>query len=342
MSELAVIATGSFLDFMLETYEFSVPVGRIHYLHLEPMSFEEFLKAIEQDKLCDFLENYDLSDEILPYLHEKLWNYLREYMFIGGLPFAVKNWAETKSLIQVSEIQQNLLATYRDDFAKYNKRMSQERLDEVFRAIPRLLGKKFKYSFVNKDIQSLSIKNALNLLCKARICHKVQATSADGIPLSASIKENIFKVIFLDIGLVLANMGLSLNELIKLDDMRLINEGGLAEQLTGQLLRCAFPDFMEPNLYYWLNEKAGSEAEIDYLIQKNAQIIPIEVKASSTGSLRSLHAFMKLRGLNKALRFNHNTPSTTQINVKNHAGQTINYELLSLPLYLIEQAHRLV
>ncbi|GAG23372.1 unnamed protein product, partial [marine sediment metagenome] len=186
------------------------------------------------------------------------------------------------------------------------------------------------------------IKNALNLLCKARICHKVHVTTGNGMPLEASIKKNIFKVILLDIGLVSASMGLTVAETIKFDKLSLINKGELAEQLVGQLLRILFPKFLDPKLYYWIREKAGSEAEIDYLIQHNTEIIPIEVKSGSTGRLRSLHAFMKLRNLTKAIRVNADLPSITEVKTKDHTSQLINYQLLSIPLYLVEQIYRLI
>lgn len=331
MPNLPVIATGSLLDFILSEYELSVPVGRIQYLHLEPMSFEEFLLARGQNKLCDFLVNYELKEKIAEALHEKLWQLLREYVFIGGLPAAVTSWVQNQSFLAVNEIHQNLLATYRDDFAKYAKRLSHERLQEVFQAVPRQLGRKFKYSTINQDVQSSSLKNALNLLCQARLCHKVQACAGDGLPLDAGIKAKIFKVILLDVGLATAAMGLTLIERVKFDELQLLNEGGIAEQLVGQLLRTVAPYFIEPKLYYWVRDKAGAEAEVDYLIQHEATVVPIEVKSGSTGTLRSLHAFTRLRGLSKAVRINADYPSIVQVD---------NYQLLSIPAYLVEQIQR--
>jgi len=328
--ELPIIATGSLLDFILEEHEFSMPVGRIQYLHLEPMSFEEFLLAIDEHKLCEFLANYELRDELSQIIHDRLWELLREYVFIGGLPAAVNNWQQNRSFSAVNEIHQNLLATYRDDFAKYAKRIAHARLEEVFNIVPRLLGKKVKYSAINQDVRSESLKNALNLLCKARVCHKVYACSGDGIPLEAGIKENIFKIILLDVGLVSAACGLTLSERMKFNELRLLNDGGIAEQLVGQQLRTIFPYFIEPKLYYWMREKSGAEAEIDYLIQNNMQIIPIEVKSGSTGTLRSLHAFMKLRKLKTAIRINADQPSVTPVSVKDHTGELVNYRLLSI------------
>jgi uncharacterized protein len=340
--ELAIIATGSLLDFALDDHEFSMPVGRISYMYLEPMSFEEFLLAQSQHKLCDFLAKFELKNEMSEAIHDRLWQFLREYIFVGGMPAAVNSWVQHKSFIKVDEIHQNILATYRDDFSKYAKRISIERLDDIFKAVPRLLGKKFKYSAINKEVRFESLKNALNLLRKARICHKVLSCSANGIPIEANIKENMFKVILLDVGLVSAAMGLSLAEMNKFNELKLINEGGIAEQLTGQLLRAITPYYIDPKLHYWVREKSGAESAVDYVIQHNTRIIPIEVKTGTTGTLRSLHTFMKIKGLKKAIRFNANRPSITDVNIKDHAGDSIEYELISLPLYLVEQVSRFI
>lgn len=338
--ELAIIATGSLLDFTLSEHEFSMPVGRINYMYLEPMSFEEFLLAQNQQKLREFLANFTLKEEMPEAIHNHLWQFLRDYIFVGGMPAAVNAWVKNQSFINVSEVQQNILQTYRDDFAKYAKRVPVERLDDVFKAIPYLLGKKFKYSSVNKDARTESLKKALDLLYKARVCHKVFSSSANGIPIGADVKENIFKVIFLDVGLVSSAMGLSFAEVNKPNGLKLVNEGGIAEQLVGQLLRTMAPHYIDLSLYYWVKEKSGSEAEIDYLIQNYAEIVPIEVKSGTTGTLRSLHAFMQAKGLKRALRLNADYPSIAKVKVKDHAGELIEYELISLPLYFTEQIYR--
>jgi predicted AAA+ superfamily ATPase len=126
------------------------------------------------------------------------------------------------------------------------------------------------------------------------------------------------------------------------DEIILINNGGIAEQVVGQLLRTIFPSYIEPALYYWLREEKGSNAEIDYIIQHGNKLIPIEVKAGSTGSLKSLHLFMGSKKLSLAVRINSDLPSKTGVNVKDHSGDRIEYKLLSLPFYLIGQMHRLL
>ncbi len=338
---LPVIAAGSLLDFVLHEHEFSMPVGRINYCHLHPMSFTEFLLANKAEKLVNYLQAYEVAQPIPQLLHQQLLQALREYMFVGGLPQAVKSWANNRSLADVSEIHHNLLTTYRDDFAKYSGRISIMRLEELLIAVPKMLGKKFKFSHVNKDMQAQSLKKALALLCKARLCTAVNHSDGGGIPLGASSKTNRFKMLFLDVGLAGSSLGLSWSPQSNLKEVLLVNEGALAEQMVGQMLVTLQPWYQESALYYWLREQQSSSAEIDYLIQQHTDIIAIEVKAGSTGTLRSLHLFMQMRKLKTAIRLNTDLPNLSTVQVQLHDKTSVNYRLLSLPIYLAEQIPRL-
>lgn len=342
MPELPVIAAGSLLEFVLATHTFSMPVGRINYMHLEPLTFEEFLVANDEEMLVSYLEQYTLTAEIPLAIHQKLMGYFKEYLIIGGMPAAVSNWINNRSFSDVNRVHLDLLATYRDDFAKYRGRLDQERLEEVMRAVPKLLGEKFVYSKVNSTVHTASVKQALNLLCKARLCHVVSGCSANGVPLGAETNEKYLKVVLLDTGLCSASLGLMLNQFTTLDEIILVNSGGLAEQVVGQCLRTISPPYIEPALYYWHREHAGSNAEIDYCIQHHHQVIPIEVKAGTTGSLKSLHYFMGLKQFDRAVRINSNLPSQAAVQVKDHQGNEIEYTLISIPFYLIKQLHRLL
>ncbi len=342
MPELAVIATGSLLEFTLADHEFSMPVGRIGYHYLEPFSFEEFLQALDKTKLCAFLQQWQWGQTIPIPIHEQLMGYIKEYILIGGMPEAVVSWAEHRSLETVAEIQQALLTTYREDFAKYSGKIATEYLNDVLIAIPKLLGEKFIFSKVNKNISSEPLKKALNLLCMARLCHKVSATYANGIPLGADVKENYFKMVLIDIGLGAAFLDLKLHQLKSTDGFSLVNQGGISEQLVAQLLRTIEPNYKDPSLYYWLREEKGAQAEIDYLVQHEGRIIPIEVKSGSTGSLKSLHYFMHLKNLSQAVRVNADVPSCVEVTTKIHSGDMVHYQLMSIPFYLVGQLHRLL
>ncbi|EKD45025.1 MAG: hypothetical protein ACD_70C00110G0004 [uncultured bacterium] len=339
LPELPVIAAGSLLEFVLAKHEFSMPVGRIDYLHLEPVSFEEFLLAQDEQTAFDYLQTINFSHKVPLALHKQLLTQFREYLFVGGLPAAVSNWITKRDWSSINRIHQNVLTTYRDDFSKYHGRLEVARLEETLLSVPKMLGEKFIYSHVNSSVQSSSIKNALELLHKARLCHSVRCVNASGVPIAATVKEKYFKEIVLDVGLCNAMLGVDLHEMLNASELTLIHSGGLTEQITGQLLRTIFPFYVQPELFYWAREEKNASAEIDYVIQHHNKIIPIEVKAGATGSLKSLHYFMGLKKLSLALRINSDVPSETLVSVK-HEDKKIQYTLLSLPLYLIGQIPR--
>lgn len=342
MPELPVVAAGSLLDFALAKHEFSMPVGRIGYMYLEPFSFEEFLDALGRHELRSYLQNFDWKTHIPQTIHLQLMKALKEFLVVGGMPGAVSSWAAEQSPNAINQIHFDLLATYRDDFTKYSGRLAIDRLEDVMSAIPRQLGKKFVYRNANSDVSSASLKQALDLLTKARVCHRVVATSANGLPLGAEADEKFSKVIMLDCGLCSASLGLSLHQLRSVSEISMINSGGMAEQLAGQLLRTIGPAYVSPSIYYWQREKTGAEAEIDYIIQHENELIPIEVKAGTTGTLKSLHQFMKEKKKSIAIRINSDIPRLGPVHVKDPLGATVEYTLLSIPFYLLGQLHRLI
>jgi predicted AAA+ superfamily ATPase len=237
LPQLPVVAAGSLLEFVLDDHSFSMPVGRISYMHLEPLSFEEFLLANDKETLVNYLAEFNFSVDVPAAIHEQLMLFFKEYMLVGGLPAVVVSWISERSLNSIHQIQNDLLATYRDDFAKFRGRIAIERLDEVVMAIPKMLGEKFVFSRVNARIQPNTIKNVLDLLAKARICHPIWSCSANGIPLAAEINEKYFKEVFLDIGLCNAALGVGLNQIYAASEINMINNGAVAEQVVGQLLR---------------------------------------------------------------------------------------------------------
>lgn len=341
MPQLAVVAAGSLLEFVLAEHDFSMPVGRITYMHMEPMSFEEFLLAKGGSKAYEFLQSYQW-DNIPEVIHQQLLNAFKEYLIIGGMPAVVASWANKASLLEVDRLKHDLIATYRDDFSKYAKRISPQRFEELLSAIPHFLGRKFIYSHVNRDISVASIKNALQLLVKARICHPVHCTHANGVPLAAEKHNKQFKIVSLDVGLVCTSLGINLNQVQSINDINLINGGALSEQVVGQLLRTISPEYIEPSLYYWSREQKGSAAEVDYIIQHANDIIPIEVKSGKTGSLKSLHLFMQSKPSKHAVRVNSDHPSRVMVDVKLSNHGRVQYPLLSIPFYLLGQLNRLL
>jgi uncharacterized protein len=258
------------------------------------------------------------------------------------MPAAVKEWIETRSPVAVAEIHQNLVNTFSDDFNKYSGRVPPERLKKVMVAIPRMIGNKFIYSNVDRQENIKATKQALELLISARLCHKVCHSSARGLPLSAQQDEKKFKIIFMDTGLVSALMQIIFKTPAEIQELMRINSGGISEQVVGQLIRTTYMKFIDPNLYYYVRENIGSEAEIDYLMQTGTDIIPIEVKSGAAGGMKSLHQFMYERNFKKAVCINSKKPGIIDVDVKTSKGQNSKYTLISIPFYLTEEIERLV
>ena len=196
------------------------------------------------------------------------------------------------------------------------------------------VGEKFVYSEVDRGSKHPAIKSAVEMLEKAGICKKIIHSAGNGIPLGAEINEKYFKLLFLDIGLLMATQGLS-----PINDEQFLavtwaNNGALAEQICGQLLLSRhFED--DDDMYYWQNTGSGS-GEIDYLGQDGIAVLPIEVKAGVSGSMKSLHAFMESKGLKKAVRFDLNRPSVQEVRTMTTQGKRAEYTLYSLPIYMAE------
>lgn len=341
MPELAVIATGSLLDFSLKNIQFSMPVGRIEYLYLMPMSFEAFLIAVNKSHLVDFLNQYQLSQDIPLSIHIALLNEVKRYFIVGGLPEAVAQYVKTDSFVDVERTKKSLIIGYQDDFSKYATLAEQERMRLIFNKVPRMLGEKFKYSHLDPNQKSTVIKTALDALNVARIIHIAYHTDANGLPLGAEMNEKQFKPYFLDLGLVASALDLSILDFENDLDFTLINAGKMAEQFMAQVLLQFRALYEPPSLYYWLREKKSASAEIDFVIPFHGKVIPIEVKAGTTGTLKSLHYFLSEKKLHMGVRICNQPPSLIHSAVQIH-GAELSFQLLTLPFYLAGQLHRLL
>lgn len=343
--DLHVVAAGSLLEFTLDETNFSMPVGRIEYFHLGPMQFDDFLKALDQATLADNLAKVSFVDgeqsAITKVVHDRYLQFLKIYWVIGGLPESVAVYAKTKELADVHKIQQGIVQTYRDDFNKYSHGKMNSLVQLVYDQLPVMVGRKFKYAHVSREYKSRELEKALQQLCLAGIATKVLCTSANGLPMGAEVKQKFFKTVYLDIGLMCASLNLNLLGLSQ-GDITLINDGALAEQFIGQILKFSGKYYEAPQLYYWAREAKSSSAEVDYLLAVDQQIIPVEVKAGATGSLKSMHQFLAEKHADFALRFNADLPSFLRDYKKLTGGKEITYKLLSLPLYLVGEAQRLI
>ncbi|MFH2059876.1 MAG: ATP-binding protein [Pseudomonadota bacterium] len=334
--ELPVIAAGSLLEFTLTDHSFSMPVGRIEYMHLGPMTFNEFVMAAEPS-LNRYIENFSITSPLPITAHEKLKKKQRDYVLIGGMPEAVQMWCETSSIRDVADIHRSITETYQDDFSKYAQSHQLALMQRVFRTIPRIVGKKIKYSNISREHPSKNIKDALELLSKAKICHKIYHSYCSGLPLNADIKETVYKLLFMDIGMMNYICGNDWTFLQSFPDHELVNEGAIAEQFIGQHLLSA--QASSPALNYWVRQAKTSNAEVDYVISHGPLIIPVEVKSGKSGSLKSLQQFVARKNTPLTVRFDLNPPGIQDISHQistNNGIVPANYKLLSLPLYLVE------
>ncbi|MGB9498706.1 MAG: ATP-binding protein [Dissulfuribacterales bacterium] len=339
--ELPVISAGSLLEFALSDLHFSMPVGRIEYYHLGPMTFKEFLTAVEPG-LMPYLSGFHIQQAIPSTAHQKLIKRQREYLFVGGMPEAVQAFAEQSALSEVTAVHRSIAETYQDDFSKYARQKDLALMQKVFRQIPRIIGHKVKYSNISREDKSREVKSVINLLVKARVCHQVFNSHCSGVPLMADINENVYKLLFMDVGMAAWLTGLDWVALQAMDGQRLVNEGKLAEQFVGQHL---LNPLESPCLTYWLREAKSANAEVDFVTANGNQVVPIEVKAGKSGTLKSLQQFALNKNSSLCVRFDLNPPGMVKIahsaRVKD-GSIPVSYTLLSLPLYLVEELPRVL
>ena len=341
MPDLPVIAAGSLLDFALHKYQFSMPVGRVSYFYLEPMSFFEFLQASGHGALYRKLSSVSLASGLATSLHEKCLKLFQTYCLMGGMPEVVQAWINTGNPGECIKIQHDLLATFRDDFHKYGEGMEAAALDKIMLSVARQLGNKFVYSRVDPSSKAGPIKKAFHLLCRAKVCSKVAHSTGNGLPLGAESNEKFFKALMVDIGLISAQLGISSTRRREAEALVFSNKGGLAEQFVGQQLRAIKSPLVDASLFYW-QRTGGRQGEIDYLLQHGNRVVPVEVKSGPAGSMKSLHQFMAEKGLDFAVRCNFNLPSIENIKLKTTLGKPVSYRLLSIPVYLTQCLDRLM
>lgn len=286
LPELHVIAAGSLLEFSLGNIPF--PVGRVQLINMYPMNFNEFLVATGNEPAAKLIS--DFPKEVSESVHNMLTGELKKYFFVGGMPECVNKYAETGSFNEVFDIQFDLLATFRQDFLKYSPRIDVGCLNAVLSSVPQRIGQQIKYSGLAEGYSNPTIKKAFELLETARIFRKVKAASPAGLPLGASASDKKFKALLLDVGLLGSFYGVSRSQEYSKTDLLSVFQGALAEQFIGQEILSATGN----DLFYWSREAKSSNAETDYLIEKQGKIVPVEVKSGKGGSLKSLHLLLEM------------------------------------------------
>ncbi len=261
-------------------------------------------------------------------------------MAVGGMPSAVREYVKSNSFLQVEMEQSSIIQTCRDDFSKYGKKINAALLRTTLEKLPQLVGKKVKYVDISRNERAATIADSISMLQKARLICCIHHSAGSNLPLSAEKKEKDFKPLFLDIGLMMRSLNMRITDLLK-QDLVPTNGGAIAEQFIGQQWLYQDEAFREPELFYWNREKRGAAAEVDYLFQIGSMIVPVEVKAGVTGSMKSLHLFAQEKSSPLALRFNLDLPSFHSVEAKAMQDQPHSFNLLSLPLYMVSETERL-
>ncbi len=283
--QYAIVAAGSLLGITLHA-GLSFPVGKVSFLDLAPLSFFEFLHAAKKNMLCEAICNGQW--DVLAPFHEELLALLRNYLFVGGMPEVVKKWVETNDFFEAREIQREILRSYAADFSKHAPREQIPRLNMVWDSLPAQLSKenkKFVYGIIREGARAKDFEIAIEWLCNCGLVLKSHRVKEPRMPLKSYQDTHVFKLFMLDVGLLGASVGLDTKTLIDGNSIFTEFKGAMAEQFVMQELCTTSPDY----LGYWTNERSTSE--VDFILQKDGQIIPIEVKSGENLRSRSFTLF---------------------------------------------------
>ena len=333
--ELAVIAAGSLLEVRLREEALTFPVGRVEFLRIEPLTFLEFLSATNDQRLRDDLHAaHVLSGAVDDGLHRLAMERFRRFLLVGGLPEAVDTWRASQSLVEVRRVHDALHQAYREDLLKYRPGGTIRFLELVLSNAPAHYGARFKVRNLAPGERDKPVTEALELLERAMVLHRVTPTSARELPLVAR-RAAARKLVPLDIGLALTQLGMQ-PERLEGNAVETLLDGRVAEAFAGIQLLTAHPERLR-SLSFWTREgSAKSNAEVDYLVPTTEGVLPVEVKSGAAGSLKSLHQYLDGSETDLGIRLSCSAGSEEALGVTLQSGEALRYRLRSMPLYLAE------
>lgn len=318
-----ILAAGSLLGVALHEGT-SFPVGKVDFIDLYPLNFQEFLLAIGEEKLVTILNEKDW--DLINIFRDKFISYLREYYFIGGMPAAVNKYIETKDYKQVRSVQLKLLQAYEEDFSKHAPNEIVPRLKMLWNSIPAQLAKenkKFIYGLIKEGARAKEYELALSWLIDCGLIYKVDRVTKPNIPLIAYQDTSAFKLYILDVGILGAIT--RLDEKILLEGNEIFTE--FKGSFTEQFVLTELKSNKDIPIFYWSAERAT--AEIDFLIQLGSDVIPIEVKASENLQAKSLKTFIE----------KYKTTKNVRTSMSNYREEE---KLINIPLYTIGNIEKLI
>lgn len=317
-----IVCAGSLLGIALHGGT-SFPVGKVDFLHLYPLSFKEFLMAIEGEQFARLLDQRDFS--MITSFKQKYIDALKQYYFVGGMPEAVESFAEEKDFNEVRNIQKRILAAYEQDFSKHAPIEIVPKIRMVWNSIPSQLAKenkKFLYGLVREGGRAKNFETAIMWLCDCGLVHKIGRINTAGIPLKAYEDLKAFKLFLVDVGLLGCMTGLRQRTLLEGNDLFVEFKGALTEQYVCQQLKT----MEDLGIYYYTNDRGS--CEVDFVIDNGEQIIPVEVKAEINLKAKSLKTYCEKFQPEIAVR-------TSMADYKKEDW------LINLPLYAVEEIRKI-
>ena len=313
-----IVCAGSLLGIALHQGT-SFPVGKVDFLKLYPLSFNEFLRAIGEERFAELLDKRDF--QMITSFRQTYIDALKQYYFVGGMPEAVQSFAENKDFNEVREIQRRILAAYEQDFSKHVPNEIVPRLRMLWNSIPSQLAKenkKFIYGLVREGARAKEYETAIMWLCDCGLVHKVSRVNTAGIPLRAYEDLKAFKLFLVDVGLLGCMAGLRQHTLLDGNALFVEFKGALTEQYVCQQLKT----IENLDVYYYTNDRGS--CEVDFVVDTGERIVPVEVKAEINLKAKSLKTYREKFSPEVAVR-------TSMADYKKEDW------LVNLPLYAIDQ-----
>lgn len=323
MPELDIIGAGSLLGVSIRKEQSSFPVGKVDRLEMFPMSFKEFLWASEYKNIDKTLATYSLLEPLPDYIFQSLTDLYFQYLIVGGMPEAVKTWFDSKNIEDVYSIQDNIIYGYENDFSKHAPIEELTNIQLIWKSVPEQLAKdnnKFVFSNVKKSARAKDLEKSLGWLVDAGLVHILTKVENAKIPLSANEVSNFYKVYFADTGLLCRISNFTLNALMDNVEASGGFRGSLTENFMLTQLKC-----LGYRPYFW---RSGNTAELDFLLEEDGQVIPIEAKANINTQAKSYSTFVRKYRPKIGFKF-----SLKNIG-DNYVGDALTY---SLPLFYISK-----
>lgn len=321
--EYHIICAGSLLGIALHEGT-SFPVGKVDFLKLYPLSFQEFMRATDRERFVELFEKHDY--QMMNSFRQTYIDALKQYYFVGGMPEAVQHFAENKDFGEVRKIQERILSAYEQDFSKHAPNEIVPKIRMLWNSVPSQLAKenkKFIYGLIREGARAKEYETAILWLSDCGLVHKVSRVNVPNVPLKAYEDLKAFKLFLLDVGLLSCMVGLNQRTLLEGNELFVEFKGALTEQYVLQQLKT----LKDISVYYYTNER--NTAEIDFLIDNGECAIPVEVKAETNLKAKSLKAYCEKYSPQTAVR-------ASMSDYKKEEW------LVNLPLYAISEIQKVI